>query len=289
MDLSARASKSPECVHTARDFLTTGQAAALCAVNPDTVLKWIKRGKLKATRTAGGHFRIERSDLERLLAVIDGLAETDLIDIGAHQPVRRCWEFFTRDGVLSEPCADCVVYKVRASWCFQVGTPGCELGQAKHTCGVPCNQCLYFLRVAGKRPKVLIISSDESMITRLASQESDAIQIGFARNGYEASAILCSYRPTFVVADEDLLNTTEAGLLDHLSCDSRVRGIQLGVAVADASSARTKTGCLRSASYLVRKPIAVRALESLLSRIPVESLPAPEAERQPASRHEGCR
>jgi len=37
-------------------FLTTGQMAKLLSVTPDTVLKWIKRDKLPALRTAGGHY-----------------------------------------------------------------------------------------------------------------------------------------------------------------------------------------------------------------------------------------
>ena len=49
-------------------LLTTGQAAKLCAVTPDTVLKWIKKGRLEATRTAGGHYRVALPDLEPFMA-----------------------------------------------------------------------------------------------------------------------------------------------------------------------------------------------------------------------------
>ena len=42
------------------NLLTTGQAAKLCSVTPDTILKWLKRGRLNGVRTAGGHYRIER-------------------------------------------------------------------------------------------------------------------------------------------------------------------------------------------------------------------------------------
>ncbi|MBK5294232.1 MAG: helix-turn-helix domain-containing protein [Acidobacteriia bacterium] len=46
---------------------STGEVARLCSVNPDTVLKWIKKGRLAATRTAGGHYRIEKHDLAALV------------------------------------------------------------------------------------------------------------------------------------------------------------------------------------------------------------------------------
>jgi excisionase family DNA binding protein len=36
-----------------RNLLSTGRAAELCSVTPDTILKWIKRGRLSGVRTAG--------------------------------------------------------------------------------------------------------------------------------------------------------------------------------------------------------------------------------------------
>ena len=42
------------------ELLSTGEVARLCGVTRDAVLKWIKKGKLPATQTPGGHFRIPR-------------------------------------------------------------------------------------------------------------------------------------------------------------------------------------------------------------------------------------
>ena len=53
-------------------LLTTGKAARLCSVKPDTVLKWIKKGVLPATRTVGGHYRVEEQDLLLVLSQDDG-------------------------------------------------------------------------------------------------------------------------------------------------------------------------------------------------------------------------
>ncbi len=50
------------------NLLTTGQAAKLCEVTPDTVLKWIRKGRLRGGRTAGGHFRINLIDGEKMKA-----------------------------------------------------------------------------------------------------------------------------------------------------------------------------------------------------------------------------
>lgn len=49
------------------DILTTHQVAEKLGVNPVTVARWVKAGKLSAFKTAGGHRRIRREDLEEFL------------------------------------------------------------------------------------------------------------------------------------------------------------------------------------------------------------------------------
>ena len=65
-------------------WLTTGQAAKYCSVKPDTVLKWIKRGRLTAERTPGGHYRIRPKDLEPLILTprqVDAPPRTDRLPL----------------------------------------------------------------------------------------------------------------------------------------------------------------------------------------------------------------
>lgn len=47
-------------------FVTTGVAARLLGVTPQTVARWIDSGRLPAFRTLGGHRRIARADLDRI-------------------------------------------------------------------------------------------------------------------------------------------------------------------------------------------------------------------------------
>lgn len=47
--------------------LAVGQVAALVGVAPKTVNRWVHQGRLAATRTAGGHFRIGLADLLAML------------------------------------------------------------------------------------------------------------------------------------------------------------------------------------------------------------------------------
>lgn len=48
-------------------LLTPGEVAALFRVDPKTVTRWAKAGKLTAIRTLGGHRRYRTSEVRRLL------------------------------------------------------------------------------------------------------------------------------------------------------------------------------------------------------------------------------
>ena len=50
-----------------RRFLTTGEIARHCQVSHLTVSNWIRAGKLAASRTPGGHYRVGREDFLRFL------------------------------------------------------------------------------------------------------------------------------------------------------------------------------------------------------------------------------
>lgn len=51
----------------AKDFCTTHQASRFCNVYPTTVINWIKEGILPAFTTPGGHRRIKKEDLLKLM------------------------------------------------------------------------------------------------------------------------------------------------------------------------------------------------------------------------------
>lgn len=53
---------------TGRELLTPAEVAELFKVDPKTVTRWAKSGKLTtATRTLGGHRRFHRAEVEALL------------------------------------------------------------------------------------------------------------------------------------------------------------------------------------------------------------------------------
>jgi excisionase family DNA binding protein len=49
------------------DLLTPAEVAVLFRVNPKTVTRWARAGKLTAIRTLGGHRRFKASEIRRCL------------------------------------------------------------------------------------------------------------------------------------------------------------------------------------------------------------------------------
>lgn len=52
----------------AEKLLTPAEVAALFRVDPKTVTRWAKAGKLTSIRTLGGHRRYRESEVRKLLA-----------------------------------------------------------------------------------------------------------------------------------------------------------------------------------------------------------------------------
>lgn len=59
-------------------LLTPAEVASLFRVDPKTVTRWAKAGKLSSIRTLGGHRRYKESEVRALLgAAADGSSESD--------------------------------------------------------------------------------------------------------------------------------------------------------------------------------------------------------------------
>lgn len=60
-------SVDPEPDETPDRLLTPAEVAAMFRVNPKTVTRWARAGKLTAIRTLGGHRRFRASEIKRCL------------------------------------------------------------------------------------------------------------------------------------------------------------------------------------------------------------------------------
>jgi excisionase family DNA binding protein len=49
------------------ELLTPGEVAIMFRVNPKTVTRWARAGKISAVRTLGGHRRFRASEIKRCL------------------------------------------------------------------------------------------------------------------------------------------------------------------------------------------------------------------------------
>jgi len=70
-------------------YLTTTDFAVLCGVSRFTVINWAKKGRIKAIRTAGRHYRIPVSEVLSLLRTFDEKSETTSSDLGGCHTQRQ--------------------------------------------------------------------------------------------------------------------------------------------------------------------------------------------------------
>lgn len=73
---------------------TTHEAAELLHVKPITVIRWIKKGRLKCMTTLGGHRRIEQKDLDALIESLKSDQITDKERLDWLFTEGRCLTFY---------------------------------------------------------------------------------------------------------------------------------------------------------------------------------------------------
>ncbi len=257
-----------------RDWLSTGQAAELCAVTPATVLNWIRTGKLDGVRTPGGHYRVRREKLGPIIARRRSAFRPNGKSAGT-SPL-RCWEYLSREGVVRDECTDCVVYKVRATWCFQIATLGLDTGHSRRFCPTSCDDCAYYRRVKGIPTNVLIVSADTDLLEQLRSEPADDVVLRFARNAYEASSVVEDFLPAFAVVDLDTPAAREGGLLESLNRDPRLPGLKTVVAVGQGrGKQRSFLRKTRTIAGRIEKPFGLNQIRAVIESFPVESLVTP--------------
>jgi len=200
-------------------MLTTGQAAQLCSVTPDTVLKWVKGGQLPATRTAGGHYRIRRSDVDALQRSTPSRGFT------------YCWEFEVPGGALPERCEQCLVYRSRAMRCYEVAKLAPDSMPESSLCVSECEQCDYYRLMKGRAPNVLVVSDRNETNDDLRRQALSAtFNLETADCEYSVSALVETFRPDFVVIDCALGSERAADIARHLSNDPRLQLVRIVLA-----------------------------------------------------------
>lgn len=207
-------------------YLTTGEAARLLAVTPDTVLKWIHKGRIAAVQTAGGHHRIGMSEIRRLL----GEGGSPGPQVRMPDAVHRCWEYFGEGSSIRAGCLQCVVYRFRAACCYEVqATPGLSCSESRMCAGF-CAACPYYLRIHNLPQRVLVVSRDEAWLAGLRQQAAEGLAVSFANGVYEASAAVGETLPSLVLLDSELPASEIETLREALGRDRRVPWVRVYLA-----------------------------------------------------------
>jgi excisionase family DNA binding protein len=183
---------------TRRNLYSTFQAARVLGVSPDTVLKWIKAGKIPASRTLGGHYRIGRSTMEELLSERESPYPTAK-NAAPPKAYRYCWEFNAEDDTLRDECRKCIVYKSRAKLCYELSSIPKEVGHMKVFCDSECDDCGYYKYIKEQSHPVLVVTDDREFLGDL--RDSDSVSLKITNCEYECSAIVERMRPEIAVID----------------------------------------------------------------------------------------
>jgi excisionase family DNA binding protein len=180
------------------NLYSTFQAAKVLGVSPDTVLKWIKAGKIPASRTLGGHYRIRGDTIDKLLPRRESLYPTAKT-AAPRRPFRYCWEFNSEGNTLRDGCRDCLVYKTRAKLCYEMSSVPREFGHMKLFCDSECENCGYYKYIKERSVNVLIITNDRELLGDL--RVSGNVSLKITNCEYECSAIVEKMRPEIAVID----------------------------------------------------------------------------------------
>lgn len=247
-------------------YLSTGKAAKLLSVTPDTVLKWIKSGKLSARFTAGGHYRIHPGELERLRISNQALTAKNKESFRKND-FPYCWEYNNAVGV-SAGCGECIVYKTRAQRCYEVVKIKQEIGHKKFFCEGSCRSCEYFHAVSEAATRVLVVTGDDNLAASLKkNMDRRKFEIEIADCGYTCSAILEMFKPDCILIDCSIGLDTVWHLGRHLIKDSRISMSRLILAAGKGKfPADWDTGLFEC----IEKPFGIEELERRLSSSTVD-------------------
>lgn len=190
-----------------KKFLSTGQIAKKYSVTPDTVLKWIKNGKLSAQQTQGGHYRIDEVDVENQNFL--ELKKKNTIPNKAipHKNI-YCWEFMSDSDKINSKCKECIVFQSKTKKCYELVKLGTEIGHKKIYCeNRNCKECKYFLNLQKISPNILVISDDKSLKEFLTQNiDTNKINLHISENEIESLVIMQYFIPNYVLVDYSLIS-----------------------------------------------------------------------------------
>ena len=247
----------------ASELLTTGQAAKLCAVTRDTVLKWIHSGQIPAQRTAGGHHRIRREDIEAARSTFRERSAR-LQQTFLNRNFEYCWEYQGR-GSLSEECSRCSVYLSRAQRCYELAKLGLEGGHSGQFCHETCSDCDYYSKVVGQAVNVLVVTNDEVLTDELVKSAGEAdFNLEVVNCEYDCATLLNRFSPDYIVVDCQVGSDFAVHIAGHLNRDPRVPVLRL---ILGGDEGVFPEDCADGILARIRRPFNVKGISECVASL----------------------
>jgi excisionase family DNA binding protein len=244
-------------------LLSTTEVAKILSVTPDTVLKWVRTGKIKSFRTPGGHSRIPKEQVTCLLDKPNHLAFTaENEEQKTHQ---YCWELLAKEGEIKEQCKECITYRSRAKRCYELRDLPGDIGCLRMYCLTSCEHCDYFKLMNGSKVNVLILSESSKILTDDKTQvNSPVFNLKFVKDEYECSLRIEKYRPDFIIIDTSLGKKRTSTLCNHFFDDARIPVARI---ILTSNRKQSKEICDQEIFGWIKKPFSVQELKDYITGI----------------------
>jgi excisionase family DNA binding protein len=247
-----------------KGYYTTSQAAKLLSVSADTVLKWVRAGKIPSYRTPGGHSRIPAEAVAALLPEVPGVVSPSTAEVTkAEHSSRYCWDFYAGSEGMCQECRSCVAYKSQARRCYEMRAIPEEFGHLKLFCQSSCEECEFYQLTHDQSCSVLVVSRNRSWLDDLRGQaDHAALQIEFAGSEYECAVVVEKFRPDFIVLDASFGKSRTKSICQNLTDDERIPFARI---IITSRQAKWAEDCEREVYGWMEKPFSINQLEDFIA------------------------
>ncbi|MEE9443303.1 MAG: helix-turn-helix domain-containing protein [candidate division Zixibacteria bacterium] len=249
-----------------KEYFTTGETAAMCAVTANTVLKWVVAGKIPAARTPGGHHRIPRSAIMELIK-----NKEPIKSMGSKKPVvsrnnkkafQYCWEFNSQGGKLPEGCKNCIVYRSRTGRCYEIAGLGTVAGHAGVFCQNSCDKCEYYEAVRNNYSNVLVVTDKPGIREALEVDKKQAnFKLEFSDCEYRCSMMVDKFEPDYIVVDCSMGQKRSREFAQHLSVDPRIPYARI---ILGGGESEIPSECNHLVFAFLKRPFSIKAISDLI-------------------------
>lgn len=251
----------------AKKYYTTSEAARLLSVSSDTVLKWVRAGKIKSYRTPGGHARIPVEAINAILPdskmAIRPVPQEEL-----SPSFKYCWEFNSGIHGLNPECRECIAYLSRARRCYEIrSASGISLPPNSY-CRDNCEYCEYYRLMYTHEKAVLIVSQGKEWLNAVVEQSRNyGMHVETAASEYECAMRVNAIRPDVVVVDCGYGAARTRQFCRHIREDERLPMVRIILA---SKVARIKDYCEDEIFGWISRPFTFDQLRAMIDGIEME-------------------